>query len=121
MLSYVIAGLVLGGIYAISAGGIVVTYVSTGVLNLAFGTVAHFLARLYYFLLIQHHWSVPEAAAFVLLCASPALGVLLYFVLFRFIVHQTLPWKVVQHSLVKTRRPDLLRDPGRQVLHRHHI
>jgi branched-chain amino acid transport system permease protein len=95
MLSYVIAGLVLGGIYAISAGGIVVTYVSTGVLNLAFGTVAYFLARLYYFLLIQHHWSVPEAAAFVLLLASPALGVLLYFVLFRFIVHSSSLIKVV--------------------------
>jgi branched-chain amino acid transport system permease protein len=95
MLSYIIAGLVLGGIYAISAGGIVVTYVSTGVLNLAFGTVAYFLARLYYFLLVQHHWSVPEAAAFVLLFASPALGVLLYLVLFRFIVHSSSLIKVV--------------------------
>jgi branched-chain amino acid transport system permease protein len=95
MLSYVIAGLVLGGIYAISAGGIVVTYVSTGVLNLAFGTVAYFLARLYYFLLVQHGWSVPEAAAFVLLFASPALGVLLYLVLFRFIVHSSSLIKVV--------------------------
>jgi branched-chain amino acid transport system permease protein len=73
----------------------VVTYVSTGVLNLAFGSVAYFLARLYYFLLVQHGWSVPEAAAFVLLFASPALGILLYLVLFRFIVHSSSLIKVV--------------------------
>jgi branched-chain amino acid transport system permease protein len=95
MLSYVIAGLVLGGIYAISAGGIVVTYVSTGVLNLAFGSVAYFLARLYYFLLVQHHWPVPAAAVVVLLVASPALGIVLYLVLFRLIVHSSSLIKVV--------------------------
>ncbi len=95
MLSYIIAGLVLGGIYAISAGGIVVTYVSTGVLNLAFGTVAYFLARLYYYLLVQHHWPLAGAAAFVLLVASPALGVILYLALFRFIVHSSSLIKVV--------------------------
>jgi branched-subunit amino acid ABC-type transport system permease component len=36
--------LVLGGIYAISAASIVVTYVSAGVLNFAFGAIAFFIA-----------------------------------------------------------------------------
>ena len=35
MLQYVIAGLVLGGIYAIAASGLVVTYQSAGILNFA--------------------------------------------------------------------------------------
>ena len=35
VLQYVIAGLVLGGIYAIAASGLVVTYLSAGILNFA--------------------------------------------------------------------------------------
>ena len=56
MLQYIIAGLVLGGIYAISSAGIIVTYVSTGVINFAFGSMAFFIARLYYFLYVQETW-----------------------------------------------------------------
>jgi len=37
MLQYIIAGLVLGGIYAISSAALIITYVSTGVMNFAFG------------------------------------------------------------------------------------
>ena len=33
MLQYMVAGLVLGGIYAIAATGLVVTYQSAGILN----------------------------------------------------------------------------------------
>ena len=40
MIAFILAGLVLGGIYAISAASIVVTYVSAGVLNFAFGAIA---------------------------------------------------------------------------------
>ena len=58
MLQYVIAGLVLGGIYAIAAAGLVVTYQSSGILNFAFGSIAYFIARFYYYLNTQHHWSI---------------------------------------------------------------
>ena len=37
MLQYVLAGLALGSIYAIAASALVVTFVSSGVLNFAFG------------------------------------------------------------------------------------
>ena len=40
MFAYVLAGLVMGGIYSISAASMVVTYVSAGVLNFAFGSIA---------------------------------------------------------------------------------
>lgn len=83
MLQYVIAGLVLGGIYAIAASGLVVTYLSAGILNFAFGSLAYFLARFYYYLHTQQHWGIAPAAVVAVLLAGPLLGVLLYAVLFR--------------------------------------
>src|SRR5260370_38781182 len=54
VLGYIFAGIALGSIYAIAASGIVVTFVSPGVLNFAFGSIGFFLARLYYFLDTPH-------------------------------------------------------------------
>jgi branched-chain amino acid transport system permease protein len=85
MLQYVIAGLVLGGIYAIASAGLVITYVSSGILNFAFGALAYFVARLYYFLHTQQNWSILYAAIASILLAAPAMGVFFYFVLFRFL------------------------------------
>ncbi len=85
MLQYVIAGLALGGIYAICSAGIVITYVSSGVLNFAFGAMAFFVARFYYYLHIQHSWSIVGAAILSIGVAAPLLGVVLYFGLFRFL------------------------------------
>ena len=83
MLQYVIAGLVLGGIYAIAASGLVVTYRSAGILNFAFGTLAYAVARFYYYLNTQEHWSIVPAAVLSILVPGPALGIGLYFGLFR--------------------------------------
>ncbi len=58
MLQFVIAGLVLGGIYAIASAGLVITYTSSGILNFAFGAMAYFIARFYYFLHTQHDWAI---------------------------------------------------------------
>jgi branched-chain amino acid transport system permease protein len=81
----VIAGLVLGGIYAISAAGLVVTFLSAGVLNFAFGSLSFFIARFYYYLNTQRHWSIVPAAVVAVVIAAPLLGVILYAVLFRFL------------------------------------
>jgi branched-chain amino acid transport system permease protein len=83
MLQYTVAGLVLGGIYAISASGLVVTYQSAGILNFAFGGQAYFIARFYYYLNSQEHWGILQSAAVSVLVAGPAMGVFLYLVLFR--------------------------------------
>jgi len=56
VLGYIFAGIALGSIYAIAASGLVVTYVASGVLNFAFGSMAFFLARFYYYLNTQHGW-----------------------------------------------------------------
>src|SRR5271168_1423507 len=83
MLQFVIAGLVLGGIYAICSAGLVITYTASGILNFAFGAMAFFIARFYYFLNTQHGWPIVPAAVLSIVVAAPALGVLLYAVLFR--------------------------------------
>src|SRR4029077_20363894 len=83
MLQFVIAGLVLGGIYAIASAGLVITYTASGILNFAFGAMAFFLARFYYFLISPHGWSILPAAVLSVGVAAPALGVFLYAVLFR--------------------------------------
>jgi branched-chain amino acid transport system permease protein len=83
VLQYVIAGLVLGGIYAISAAGLVVTYLSSGILNFSFGALAYFIARFYYYLHSQQNWGIAPAALVSVALAGPLLGVGLYWVLFR--------------------------------------
>jgi branched-chain amino acid transport system permease protein len=92
---YVIAGLVLGGIYALAASGLVVTYTSTGILNFAFGSEAYVLARLYYYLHTQQRWPTAGAAILCVLVIAPALGVLLYAVLFRFLQFTATLTKIV--------------------------
>ena len=83
MLSYVLAGLGLGAIYAIAAGSLVITYVASGTFNLAFAAMAFTVARFFYFLNTESGWPILPAAAVSLLVFAPALGVLLYAGLFR--------------------------------------
>jgi branched-chain amino acid transport system permease protein len=84
VLQYMIAGLVLGSIYALAASGLVVTYVSSGILNFAFGSIAYFIARFFYYLNTQHEWPILPAALVAVGLAGPVMGVVLYAVLFRF-------------------------------------
>jgi branched-chain amino acid transport system permease protein len=95
VLQYVVAGLALGAIYAISAAGLVVTYLSAGVLNFSFGAIAYFVARFYYFLNSQQHWGILPAAAVSLLIVGPGLGLLLYGLLFRLMRQATALIQVV--------------------------
>ena len=86
MLRFVIAGLVLGGIYAIASAGLVITYTASGILNFSFGALAYFIARL---LLLpplpQQNWSILLAAVVSIGLAGPLIGVFLYVVLFRYL------------------------------------
>ncbi|HVM65113.1 MAG TPA: ABC transporter permease [Acidimicrobiales bacterium] len=95
MLQYVLAGLALGSIYAIASAGIVVTYVSAGVLNFAFGSMAYVVARFYYWLNSQHGWSTTSAGLVSLLVVAPLMGVVLYALLFRFIRGRSTLVKIV--------------------------
>jgi branched-chain amino acid transport system permease protein len=95
VLQYIIAGLVIGGIYAIAAAGLTVTYASAGILNFSFGALAYFVARFFYWLHSQHHWGLLPAALVALFVLGPLLGVFLYLVLFRILLLASTLIKIV--------------------------
>ena len=84
MSAFVIAGLVLGGIYAISALGLVLTYKASGVLNFAHGAIAYAVALTFFDLNSNHDMSTTTAAVVSIGLVGPAIGLLLWAVLFRF-------------------------------------
>ncbi|MDH6576843.1 ABC transporter permease [Kitasatospora sp. MAP5-34] len=78
-----LAGLTVGSAAALSGIGLVVTHRATGVLNLAQGAQAMATAYLLRELVVVQHWPTALAAAFCLLVAAPALGLLLDALVFR--------------------------------------
>ena len=85
MVQYVLIGLALGSVYAIASASLVVTYVSAGVLNFAFGSMAYFVARFYFWLNSQHGWTTWAAGSLSIVVVGPLMGVVLYATLFRHI------------------------------------
>ncbi|HEY2815274.1 MAG TPA: ABC transporter permease [Acidimicrobiales bacterium] len=73
-LALTFAGLCTGGIYAIAASGLVLTYTTTGVFNFAHGAIGMLGAFMYWQLHV--HWGMPTWVAFlaVLLVIAPAFG-----------------------------------------------
>jgi len=84
---YILAGLVLGSVYAISALGLVLTYSSSRVVNFAHGATAYAVAVFYHWLNHEQGWSIPVSALVSLLVFSPLLGVALWGLLFRWLTH----------------------------------
>jgi branched-chain amino acid transport system permease protein len=91
LLQFIIVGLVLGSIYALAASGLVITYVSTGVLNFAFGAFAYFIARTYYWMHVEKGWGGDGwwgsilTAGLCIFVLAPLLGLVLYAGVFRFL------------------------------------
>ena len=75
LVSLLVAGVVTGSIYAVSATGLVVTYTTTGIFNFAHGAMGMVLA--YVFWQLWQGWHLPAlgALALVLLVAAPLLGI----------------------------------------------
>jgi len=81
--TFIVVGLSLGGIYAVSACGLVVTYSTTGIFNFAHGAIGCFLAFTYWELRVNRHWSAPLALIVVIFVLAPLIGVVLDKVLMR--------------------------------------
>ena len=77
---YIVLGLALGGVYALSGVGIVVLYQATGVLNLAFGAVGAAGALIAYWMV--NHTSLPHWLAYAACVAFGGIVNLVYGVLF---------------------------------------
>jgi branched-chain amino acid transport system permease protein len=63
-LEFTIIGLVLGSAYAVAASGLVVTYATSGIFNIAHGAIGMFMAFTYWQLSVP--WHVPPGLAFVI-------------------------------------------------------
>ena len=81
--SFVIAGLVTGSIYAVTASGLVVTYKSTGVFNFAHGAVGMLMAYLYWQLWQGWGWNPLLSLVLVLFVFAPAFALVVERVLMR--------------------------------------
>src|SRR5262249_24977336 len=87
--TYIIPGFVVGCIYAIVSSGLVLTYATSGVINLAYGAMAYVSATLFWYLR-GHGVGGWAAAAICVLGFAPLFGALLWRVLFRPIAHLSL-------------------------------
>ena len=77
---FIVTGLALGGVYALSGVGMVVLYRATGVLNLAFGAVGAMGALIAWQLINSQGWA--EGPAYLVCVAVRRRVTLLYGVLF---------------------------------------
>lgn len=73
--TFLVVGVALGGIYAILASGLVVTYATTGIFNFAHAAIGCFLAFTYWQFSVNWGWPVPISMAVVLLVIAPAIGI----------------------------------------------
>lgn len=83
ILRFGIIGLVTGSIYAVAASGLVVTYVTSGIFNIAHGAIGMLMAFTYWELRINHNWPAPLVFILVVLIMAPLFGALIERVLVR--------------------------------------
>src|ERR671922_1215354 len=82
-LAFTVIGIVSGSIYAVAASGIVVTYATSGIFNIAHGAIGMIMAFTFWQLRVA--WGVPGPLAFVIvvLVIAPLLGAFIERVLIR--------------------------------------
>ena len=93
--AFLLIGLVDSAIYAISASGLVLTYVTSGIFNFAHGAVGMFLAFLYWELRISLGLPVWLALFLALFVAAPLIGMFLETTVMRRLSGATLATKLV--------------------------
>ena len=84
-LGAILLGLSFGSVYALLSVGLVLTYSTTGIFNLAFGPVAFFVAAVYYDTHVTHHWPMYLALFFAVGVVAPLVGLVFDRFLFRFL------------------------------------
>ena len=72
LISYVIRGIPFGCVFALVAVGLVLTYRTSGVFNLAFGAQAFVSAAVYYDTRVRHEWPIIPAFVLAVVDRRPA-------------------------------------------------
>jgi branched-subunit amino acid ABC-type transport system permease component len=85
LISNILSGMSYGSVYALLAVGLVLTYKTSGIFNLAYGAQAFVAGAVYYDVRVRHQWSIPLAFILAVLVVSPLLGILLDRGLFRYL------------------------------------
>src|ERR1700712_1249180 len=83
-LVYTISGITTAGIYAITASGLTLTYVTTGIFNFAQGATGAFAAFAYWQMRFDWNWPAPIAILVTLGVLAPGIALILE----RFIMRQ---------------------------------
>lgn len=91
-LQFLIEGVPIGCVYALVAVGLVLTYKTSGVFNLAFGAQAFLSAAVFYELRVDNDWPLWAAFLVSVVVIGPAVGLLFDRALFRWM--RTAPWTV---------------------------
>ncbi len=73
-LEFTIIGLVLGSAYAVAASGLVVTYATSGIFNIAHGAIGMFMAFVYWQLAVGWHLNPGLAFVITVFVLAPLLG-----------------------------------------------
>jgi branched-chain amino acid transport system permease protein len=73
LIAFTIVGVVTGAAYAVAASGLVVTYSTSGIFNIAHGAVGMFMAFVFWQFEMAWHWP-PLAALFVTVCVVAPLS-----------------------------------------------
>jgi branched-subunit amino acid ABC-type transport system permease component len=90
-----VVGMSYGSVYALLAVGIVLTYKTSGVFNLAYGAQAFVSAAIYYDMHVRHAQPIWLALLVSVFIAAPLLGLLLDRLIFRFLRNSTAIVKLV--------------------------
>ena len=106
-LRYVVEGVPLGAVYGLVAVGLVLTYKTSGVFNLAFGAQA-FLSAILFNELRAGGWSILPSALVAVGIAAPLLGVILDRCLFRFLRGAAWQVKLITALGLLTGLPELV-------------
>jgi branched-chain amino acid transport system permease protein len=83
VLEYAVRGVPIGCVFALLAVGLVLTYRTSGVFNLAFAAQAYTSAVVFYVVRKDHEWPLLPAALLAIGVVAPLLGLLLERALFR--------------------------------------
>jgi branched-subunit amino acid ABC-type transport system permease component len=85
LISAILRGFPIGCVYALVAVGVVLTYKTSGVFNLAFGAQAFVSAAVYFQLHVRDGWPILPAFAVAVVVVAPAVGFVLDWSLFRYL------------------------------------
>jgi branched-chain amino acid transport system permease protein len=85
LVNYIILGIPFGCVFALVAIGLVLTYKTSGVFNLAFGAQAFVVAAVFYNTRTNHDWPLLPAFIFSVFVVAPLMGLLLDRTLFRYL------------------------------------